>query len=315
MGMGARIFGRRRSRGLVAVAALAGLLFSTGAAQAAPQDATGPVQPNIIAAALYSLSNPTLSPPGTNDWGCQPSAAHPDPVLLSNGTTANAYENWSNLSQRLADAGYCVFAGNFGGSPGSFLQTVGPIETTASQLAAFGDRILQATGAKKLDVVGHSQGGMNIRYWIKNLGGDKKIGKLIGLAPSNYGTNLFGLLTTLEAIPGVPGVLGLACASCNQQATNSSFLKALNAGGDTVPGVDYTVIETRYDEVVTPYTNAFLKPAPNVHNVLLQDLCALDNTDHLGIPYDPITGTLVLNALDPAHAVTPKCQYVPPVLS
>lgn len=308
--MRARFFRR-----LVVVAAAAGLVFSGATAQAAERDRTGPVQPNILAAALYSLGDPTLSPPGTNDWGCKPSAAHPDPVLLSNGTTANAYENWSELSQRLADAGYCVFAGNFGGIPGSFLQTVGPVATTATQLAAFGDKILSATGAKKIDVVGHSQGGMNPRYWIKNLGGAQKIGKLIGLAPSNYGTNLFGLLTTLEAIPGVPAVLGLACASCNEQATNSSFLTSLNAGGDTVPGVDYTVIETKYDEVVTPYTNAFLKPASNVHNILLQDVCSLDNTDHLGIPYDPITGTLVLNALDPAHATTPKCQYVPPVIS
>jgi triacylglycerol esterase/lipase EstA (alpha/beta hydrolase family) len=312
--MGARFFRR-----LVVVAAAAGLVFSGAtagaAAQAAERDRTGPVQPNILAAAIYSLGDPTVSPPGTNDWGCKPSAAHPDPVLLSNGTTANAYENWSELSQRLADAGYCVFAGNFGGATGSFLQTVGPVATTATQLAAFGDKVLAATGAKKLDVVGHSQGGMNPRYWIKNLGGAQKIGKLIGLAPSNYGTSLFGLLTAVEAIPGVPAVIGLACQACNEQETHSSFLSSLNSGGDTVPGIDYTVIETQYDEVVTPYTNAFLKPASNVHNILLQDVCSLDNTDHLGIPYDPIAGTLVLNALDPAHATTPKCQYVPPVIS
>lgn len=90
-----------------------------GTAAAGQKEPTGPVQPNIIAAALYSFTNPTLSPPGTNDWNCKPTAAHPNPVLLSNGTTANAYENWSELSQQLADAGYCVFAGNFGGSPGS----------------------------------------------------------------------------------------------------------------------------------------------------------------------------------------------------
>ncbi len=306
---------RKFVRSLALVTATAGLVIGTGTAEAGAKEPTGPVQPNIIAAALYSLSDPTLAPPGANDWSCKPSAKHPNPVLLSNGTTANAYENWAGLSKRLADAGYCVFAGNFGGSPGSFLQTVGPVAGTAGQLATFGEKILKATGATKLDVVGHSQGGMNIRYWIKYLGGADKIGKLVGLSPSNYGTDLFGLLTAVNAIPPVRDLLGGVCPACNEQEKHSAFLKDLNEGGDTVPGVDYTVIQTRYDEVVTPYTNAFLKPAPNVKNILLQDVCGLDFTDHLGIPYDPITGRLVLNALDPANARTPVCQFVPPVLS
>jgi triacylglycerol esterase/lipase EstA (alpha/beta hydrolase family) len=273
------------------------------------------VQPNILTAAVYSLGAPTIAPPGTNDWGCKPSAQHPNPVLLSNGTTANAYENWANLSQKLANAGYCVFAGNFGGAPGSFLQTVGPIADTAKALAAFGDKVLNATGARKLDVVGHSQGGMNIRYWIKYLGGADKISRLVGLSPSNHGTDLFGLLSTLEMIPGVPAALGTVCQSCNEQAVGSAFLTDLNAGGETVPGIDYTVIQTRYDDVVTPYTSAFLKAAPNVKNILLQNVCGLDFTDHLGITYDPVAQGLVLNALDPAHARTPPCVLVPPVIS
>ncbi|MEA5365845.1 alpha/beta fold hydrolase [Amycolatopsis sp., V23-08] len=273
------------------------------------------MQPNILTAAVYSLGAPTIAPPGTNDWNCKPSSRHPNPVLLSNGTTANAYENWANLSQKLANAGYCVFAGNFGGAPGSFLQTVGPIADTAKALAAFGDKILNATGASKLDVVGHSQGGMNIRYWIKYLGGADKISRLVGLSPSNHGTDLFGLLSTLEMIPGVPAALGTVCQSCNEQAVGSAFLTDLNAGGETVDGIQYTVIQTRYDDVVTPYTSAFLPAKPNVKNILLQNVCGLDFTDHLGITYDPVAQGLVLNALDPAHAKTPPCVPVPPVIS
>ncbi|GAA3540202.1 alpha/beta fold hydrolase [Amycolatopsis ultiminotia] len=310
--MGMRAFGRRMVVAVAAAVVLSATTLST--ASAAEKEPTGPLQPNIVAAAIYSVGQPTIAPPGANDWNCKPSEEHPDPVLLSNGTTANAYENWANLSQLLADEGYCVFAGNFGGSPGSFLQTVGPVAGTAGQLATFGDKVLQATGASKLDVVGHSQGGMNPRYWIKNLGGASKIGKLIGLSPSNYGTNLFGLLSAIQAIPPARDLVGAACASCNEQSVGSDFLTELNAGGDTVPGVDYTVIQTKYDDVVTPYTNAYLKPASNVKNILLQDVCAQDFTDHLGIPYDPIAEQEVLNALDPEHAVTPKCVFVPPVV-
>ncbi|SFW43061.1 esterase/lipase family protein [Amycolatopsis australiensis] len=298
-----------------ALATAAALVLGAGTGQAAGREPTGPVQPNILTAAAYSLAAPAIAPPGANDWSCKPSERHPNPVLLSNGTTANAYENWANLSQKLADAGYCVFAGNFGGTPGTFLQTVGPIADTTKALAAFGDKILAATGAKKLDVVGHSQGGMNIRYWIKYLGGADKISRLVGLSPSNHGTDLFGLLSTLEMIPGVPAALSTVCQACNEQAVGSDFLTDLNAGGETVPGIQYTVIQTRYDDVVTPYTSAFLKAAPNVKNILLQNVCGLDFTDHLGITYDPVAEGLVLNALDPAHAKTPPCVPVPPVIS
>ncbi|WP_410171963.1 esterase/lipase family protein [Amycolatopsis heterodermiae] len=308
--------GLRTRRWLVAgMAVTAALVLGATSAQAAVREPTGPVQPNILTAAVYSLGAPTIAPPGTNDWNCKPSSRHPNPVLLSNGTTANAYENWANLSQKLANAGYCVFAGNFGGAPGSFLQTVGPIADTAKALAAFGDKILNATGASKLDVVGHSQGGMNIRYWIKYLGGADKISRLVGLSPSNHGTDLFGLLSTLEMIPGVPAALGTVCQSCNEQAVGSAFLTDLNAGGETVDGIQYTVIQTRYDDVVTPYTSAFLPAKPNVKNILLQNVCGLDFTDHLGITYDPVAQGLVLNALDPAHAKTPPCVPVPPVIS
>ena len=42
----------------------------------------------------------------------------------------------------------------------------------------------------------------------------------------------------------------------------------LNAGGDTLSGVHYTVIESQNDEVVTPYQSAFLTgPSSQVTNI------------------------------------------------
>jgi hypothetical protein len=58
------------------------------------------------------------------------------------------------------------------------------------------------------------------------------------------------------------------------------------------------VIETNHDEVVTPYQSEFLPgPADRVTNVLLQDRCPSDPTDHVGIIYDPVAIQWALDAL------------------
>jgi triacylglycerol lipase len=49
---------------------------------------------------------------------------------------------------------------------------------------------------------------------------------------------------------------------------------------------------------VTPYTSAFLAPGPNTTNVLLQDACPLDLSDHVLITHDPVAIDWVIEALD-----------------
>ena len=56
------------------------------------------------------------------------------------------------------------------------------------------------------------------------------------------------------------------------------------------------MIETKYDKVVTPYTNAFLTGA-NVRNILVQDKCPNDTVGHIGMFNDYPTMQMVLNAL------------------
>ena len=108
------------------------------------------------------------------------------------------------------------------------------------------------------------------------------------------------------------GASAFHCPACEQQEAGSAFLAKLNAGKETVAGVDYTVIQSDKDEVVTPYTSAFLS-GRNVTNLLLQNQCILDQGEHLSMPYDHIADADVLNALDPAHPVTPACTPVLPV--
>ena len=184
------------------------------------------------------------------------------------------------------------------------VRAIAPVADSAAQLSTFVDGVLAATGASQVDIVGHSQGGLMPRYYLKFLGGAAKVHTLVGLAPSNHGTTLGGLANLASSFPGATEILNSACPACADQIVGSDLLTRLNAGGDTVPGVSYTVISTRYDEVVTPYTSQALNGA---HNVTLQDLCALDVSEHAAMAFDQIALHETENALDPAHASTSNC--------
>jgi triacylglycerol lipase len=242
----------------------------------------------VVPAVAAAQSSPGISPPGANDWSCRPTAAHPEPVVLVHGTFADMTESWGLISPALEQAGYCVYALDYGN------RATGRIEDSAGELSAFVDRVLTATGAAKVDIVGHSQGGMMPRYYVKNLGGDAKVDDLVGLAPSNHGTtNPSGQWAQSW------------CPACAEQMAGSAFLTALNAGDESPGAVSYTQIETRYDEVVTPYTSAFLAPDTDVTNVLLQDKCPADISDHLGIGHDPVALAWVEDALGHAGPADP----------
>jgi triacylglycerol esterase/lipase EstA (alpha/beta hydrolase family) len=295
----------------ISLAALLAPLALTTAASPAPAH-TLPVIFNGVLG--YAQTSPTASPPGANDWSCQPSATHPRPVVLVHGTFADRSNSWQAISPLLHNRGYCVFALNYGSHNGSGtigIYGVGDIAQSAGQLDAFVDEVLAATGAAEVDLVGHSQGGMMPRYYLKNLGGAAEVNALVGLSPSNHGTTLNGLFTLGSFFPGANSLFG-NCPACEQQEAGSAFLTQLNSGGETVPGVSYTVIQTRYDQVVTPYTSAFLS-GPDVKNILLQNQCVLDLGDHLSMPYDHIAAADILTALDPAHPAGFLCTPILPV--
>jgi len=313
--MPSRRFPLPRALSAVGVTAAASALLA-GTLTATAQASALPVSYDFALAAVTNALTPTTPPPGSNDFSCKPSATHPYPVILVHGTLANMSDNWQTASPILANHGYCVFAFNYGGSSStSDFQGTGDIAASAQQLASFVDTVLAATGASKVDLVGHSQGGMMPRYYINFLGGATKVNTFVALAPSNYGTTLDGLTTlgeTLSLLIPINSALATTCTACVEQEEGSSFLNNLNVT-PTVPGVQYTVIESKDDEVVTPYTNAFLPSASNVTNITVNDQCSLDASDHLEIAADPIAMADMLNALDPADPVQVPCVTVLPL--
>jgi triacylglycerol lipase len=250
---------------------------------------------SMAAAPATEAATVDVSPPGANDWSCKPSAAHPNPVVLVPGTFENMAKNWATMAPALKNQGYCVFALNYGATNG--VDATGPVADSARQLAPFVDAVLASTGAKKVNLVGHSQGGMMPRYYMGFLNGARKVNQLIGIAPSNHGTR--GLIVpSPDNVPPATSVGGSDCQACSDQQAGSPFLAELNSIGDTVPGPAYTVISTTHDEVVTPYQSQFLAGSPQqVTNITIQDKCPADVIDHDQTPNDPVVQRLVSDAL------------------
>jgi triacylglycerol lipase len=248
----------------------------------------------LAAPATASAQTPGIPPPGANDFSCR-STQHPVPVILVHGTFGDMTVSWNALSPLLVLHHYCVFALDL------VDRGMAPMDQSADKLAAFIDEVRTRTGAAKVSLVGHSQGGMLGRYVARFRGKLGVIDDIVGLAPSSHGTT-----QPLAAPLG-----GLGCPACAEQAAGSAFMKKLNAGQEAPPPPAYTVISTKYDEVVTPYTSQALHGS-TVTNVVLQDRCPHDITEHVGIIYDPVALRWVLNALGrpgPADpALHPGCR-------
>lgn len=300
---------RARSRHrlpLPAVAVLVCLLLAAcGAALA--RGAADDEHPERLREALRVLAG-KASPDGANDFACRPREPHPRPVVLVHGTFNNMRQTWNTLSARLAADGYCVFALNYGDTSRgvSPFKAVGPIATSAKELARFVEGVRGATGAREVDIVGYSQGGLVARQYLRFEGGARRVRSLVALAPSNQGTK-----TTLSQIAKRFAVslrlVTRACPACAEQMWDSDLLRRLNRGAMTLPGVDYTVISTRRDRVVRPWTSQQLPPGPGVTNVMLQQGCPEDDATHLSIPTDPLALCWVEHALDPARVPEPTC--------
>jgi pimeloyl-ACP methyl ester carboxylesterase len=270
----------------------------------------------LVEGAWNETWNPTALSGGNNN--CKPSAAHPYPVVLVHATLADEGSNWVTLAPLLANNGYCVYGFNYGktilsGLLGS-IDGLGNIEHSAEELSSFVSKVLSKTGASKVDLVGHSQGGMMPNFYIKFLGGASKVHTLIALAPSNHGTTLDGITTLIDNFPfatlAVNGFLGaIGAPALAQQESSSAFEKKLFESGDTVTGPRYVVIETTHDEVVTPYTNAFLNGSA-VTNITLQSQCPNDPVAHIGMFEDSPALQNVLNQLsaNPNGSFTASCS-------
>ena len=126
---------------------------------------------------------------------------------------------------------------------------LGRIEDYAPQLSLRISEILKETGEDKIDLIGHSMGGLVCRYYIQELGG--RVDKLITLATPHQGTEVARLGPGENARQMVPG---------------SPLLKRLNQDEGWMEGVKVVSLWSSFDAMIIPARSAILTGrSENIH--------------------------------------------------
>lgn len=224
--------------------------------------------------------------------GTAPATAAPaNPVLIVAGTLSPEFA-LAPLAARLSADGFAVYTMAL---PDAGL---GDIATASAAVATKVDQIRAATGAAKVDLIGHSQGGLENRYYMKFLGGAAKVGTYVSLGTPQYGAAAANIISFF----GLGNCLGIT--ACVQMSIGSTFLAGLNAGDDTPGSSRYVAIYTIYDELVQPFTNA--KMNDGATNVSVQSKCPLRVVGHVGLILDGAVYGLVRSALK-GGSITTNC--------
>lgn len=168
-------------------------------------------------------------------WGDEPLTDRHPPVLLIHGflgTRGSMYV----LEQRLLQDGFNVISFNLG------MLNVRDIRSSALLIHRKILQVLEQTAQPRIDIVGHSMGGLIGLYYIKRLGGRQHVRRLIQLGTPNRGT--------WTALLGVATV-GLFSSSSWQLLPGSPFLADLHRG-PLPQEVEFYTISAERDWVCPP---------------------------------------------------------------
>lgn len=286
---------------LMCVTALVAMALAVPSSSSAVNE---PHQQSVASTATGDgLPDPPL--PGVNDWLCKPTREHPEPVVLVHGLYATPGVNWPFVAEKLHKSGFCVFAPTWGTGNGKYpLPGVAPLEQSAKELTAFVNRVRIATIAPKVDLVGHSAGGLMPRQYLRFEGGARYVDDFVALGPPNHGTEFHSPWHDMPE-----WVANAFCPSCLQFDPDSAFLTHLNEGRDMEPGVSYTTISTKLDEYILPYTSSRLKGASSqVTNITVQDICPDSRINHLELAFDKVPLQWMVNALERPGPADPELR-------
>ena len=225
---------------------------------------------------------------------CQPKATLRSArgvVLLVHGTGEQAEESWSwSYEPALHADGFATCRVQL---PDHGL---GDFDVAAEYVVVGIRKAARLTG-HPISVLGHSQGGAlpvwAVKFWP---GLDRHVRDIVSLAGPFGGTQLADELCT-----------GGQCAPLAWELRQGADHIAALRHAPLPNGVDVTSLSSQYDEIVRPQPQA--SQLDGATNILLQDVCAADPSEHGVILGDPVAYALALDAL--THRGTARPARLP----
>lgn len=257
-----------RSRINLFVTAAATVLSIFPAQAPATADAAGPGPPLTETADALAK---TLTCPASFKGEHQP-------VLLVHATTETGERNFgTNFGRVLPELGYDVCTVEL------VDEATGDIQLSAER-AVYAIRTIHERTGQRVQIVGHSQGPLEVRWAIKYWPDIKLlVDDLIGVAAPYHGWRQTDIYCSSACV-----------AALWQMRMESKFMAALNSGDETPGDVSYTSVYTLTDELVQPYSTADLEGGTNI---TVQDVCPGRVVEHIEMIFDASVYGLVLDAL------------------
>jgi triacylglycerol esterase/lipase EstA (alpha/beta hydrolase family) len=172
-----------------------------------------------------------------------------DPILFVHGYSSSA-SVWNTMISRFEKDGYSksyLSAYSYNTSQSNKVDAEKEVKSHVESL-------LKATGATKVDIIAHSMGSLNSRWYIKFSGGESKVDDWVSLGGPNHGTDFANFCFS---------------TSCVEMRQNSTFLKELNAGDETPGTVSYGTWWSPCDEIINPDSSVALSGATNTQTACM----------------------------------------------
>jgi triacylglycerol lipase len=227
----------------------------------------------VVAGVAVSAGGPARAVTG------YPPQDRPGPVLLVPGYGGQT-GSLSVLAARIRATGRAATVVHLPGNG------TGDLNADASVLNAAVAQALDG-GARSVDVIGYSAGGVVALLWARHDDGPAKARRVITLGSPFHGA---------EIAAGASGFVPGACpVACQQLVPGSSLLRGLDAT-PVPPRPRWLSLWTTDDQVVTPPASARLAGAINVP---IQSVCPDERISHDQLPTNPVVTAIVLQAIGP----------------
>ena len=181
-----------------------------------------------------------------------------DPILFVHGWNGSS-SNWSTMIARFEKDGYPkshLLAYNYSTSQSN--KTTG--ETVVKSEV---EKLLASTGATKVDILAHSMGSLNSRWYLKFVAGaQEKVDDWVSFGGPNHGTTAANICFT---------------TTCIEMRVGSKFLTELNAGDETPGTVNYGTWWSPCDEFINPDESVVLSGATNTKTACISHLALVSN--------------------------------------